>query len=107
MGQKNLKFMAQFLSIRYPLTIFLIISDGLDIQAGALLTMLRETRLGLEGQHSVLEHSIRQTQRHSEPKLKIPFRNSVQQFKILHTPHGICKSHYNNHEFYPLHRDGK
>merc|ERR1739844_193929 len=36
---------------------------GLDIQAGALLTMLRETRAGLEGQHSVLEQSIRQTQR--------------------------------------------
>ena len=68
--------MAQFLSIRYPLTIFLIISDGLDIQAGALLTMLRETRLGLEGQHSVLEHSIRQTQRHSEPKIK----NSIKKF---------------------------
>ena len=38
--------------------------------------MLRETRLGLEGQHSVLEHSIRQTQRHSEPKIK----NSIQKF---------------------------
>ena len=99
---------AQLLSMRHPLTIFLIISDGLDIQAGALLTMLRETRLGLEGQHSVLEHSIRQTQRHSEPKFKIPFRNSVQQFNMLQTvPHGMCKPHYKIMISPPLHRDGK
>ena len=45
------------------LNIFL---DGENIQARALLTMLRQTRLGLEGQHSVLEQSIRQTQRIQE-----------------------------------------
>merc|ERR1712001_453290 len=38
-------------------------SHGENIQARALLTMLRKTRLGLEGQHSVLEQSIRETQR--------------------------------------------
>ena len=59
-----LVLLAQFLSAQLVFTkLFLIISDGLDIQAGALLTMLRETRAGLEGQHSVLEQSIRQTQR--------------------------------------------
>merc|ERR1719367_2277555 len=35
---------------------------GEDIRAGALLATLRKTRLGLEGQHSVLEHAIRQQQ---------------------------------------------
>ena len=58
-----LVLLAQFLSAQLVTKLFLIISDGLDIQAGALLTMLRETRAGLEGQHSVLEQSIRQTQR--------------------------------------------
>ena len=38
-------------------------SHGENIQAGALLTTLREARLGLEGQQSVLEQSIRQQQR--------------------------------------------
>merc|ERR1712141_243434 len=38
-------------------------THGENIQARALLTMLRQTRLGLEGQHSVLEQSIRETQR--------------------------------------------
>jgi len=38
-------------------------SHGENIQAGALLTMLRKARLGLEGQHSILEQSIRETQR--------------------------------------------
>merc|ERR1712001_485948 len=38
-------------------------AHGENIQARALLTMLRQTRLGLEGQHSVLEQSIRETQR--------------------------------------------
>jgi len=36
---------------------------GENIQAGALLSTLREARLGLEGQQSVLEQSIRQQQR--------------------------------------------
>jgi len=36
---------------------------GENIQAGALLATLRESRLGLEGQVSVLEQSIRQQQR--------------------------------------------
>ena len=36
---------------------------GENIQAGALLSTLRESRLGLEGQVSVLEQSIRQQQR--------------------------------------------
>merc|ERR1711976_149293 len=38
-------------------------SHGENIQAGALLSALREARLGLEGQQSVLEQSIRQQQR--------------------------------------------
>merc|ERR1712001_303716 len=41
-------------------------AHGENIQARALLTMLRQTRLGLEGQHSVLEQSIRETQRIQE-----------------------------------------
>ena len=38
------------------------LSDGQNLQAGALLATLRKTRLGLEGQHSVLEQAIRQQQ---------------------------------------------
>merc|ERR1711899_637276 len=38
-------------------------THGENIQARALLTMLRQARLGLEGQHSILEQSIRETQR--------------------------------------------
>jgi len=38
-------------------------THGENIQAGALLQTLRKTRLGLEGQHSVLEQSIRNQQR--------------------------------------------
>ena len=40
-----------------------IFSDGENLQAGALLATLRQTRAGLEGQHSVLEQGIRQAQR--------------------------------------------
>ena len=38
-------------------------SHGENIQAGALLSTLRQARLGLEGQQSVLEQGIRQQQR--------------------------------------------
>ena len=38
------------------------VSDGQDLKAGALLSTLRNARLGLEGQQSVLEQSIRQAQ---------------------------------------------
>merc|ERR1712018_772712 len=37
-------------------------THGQNLQAGALLATLRKTRLGLEGQHSVLEQAIRQQQ---------------------------------------------
>merc|ERR1712001_271349 len=37
-------------------------SHGQDLKAGALLSTLRNARLGLEGQQSVLEQSIRQAQ---------------------------------------------
>ena len=39
-----------------------VVSDGQDLKAGALLSTLRNARLGLEGQQSVLEQSIRQAQ---------------------------------------------
>ena len=49
-------------------------ADGLELQAGALLATLRNTRLGLEGQHSVLEQSIRQQQNNHDQRNS--FRNS-------------------------------
>ena len=39
-----------------------VFSDGQDLKAGALLSTLSNARLGLEGQQSVLEQSIRQAQ---------------------------------------------
>merc|ERR1719350_54409 len=46
---------------------------GQDLQAGALLSTLRNSRLGLEGQQSVLEQSIRQAQNFDQ---RNSFRNS-------------------------------
>ena len=42
--------------------IIFVFPDGQDLKAGALLSTLRNARLGLEGQQSVLEQSIRQAQ---------------------------------------------
>merc|ERR1711997_815222 len=49
---------------------------GEDIRAGALLATLRKARLGLEGQHSVLEQSIRDQQRIVENTYGSSFRGS-------------------------------